>query len=75
MRATKTASFNTKKNQIIQALKENDESLRLASDSIVQQSDAYLRAKMQLDKRNAKAQEKCSISNAMKNFRDALSNE
>lgn len=71
--ATKTAAFNTKKNQIIAALKREDESLKLSSDAIIQQSDAYLRAKIRMEKRNAAAQEKSSIRNEMCNFRDALS--
>ena len=70
---TQTASFNVKKNKIIAALKENDDSLRLQSDSLIQQSDAYLNAKIQMDKRNEKAQAKSSTKNEMHNFRDALS--
>ena len=74
IQATQSATFNINKIKIINALKNNDESLRLASDSIVQQSDAYLRAKIQLDKRNAAADAKCSIKNEMQNFRDGLLN-
>ena len=54
-------------------LKESDESLRLSSDTLVEQSDAYLRAKTKLDKQNETAQNKCSIKNELHNFRDALS--
>ena len=71
--ATSSATFNSRKNKIIKALKESDESLRLSSDTLVEQSDAYLRAKTKLDKQNEAAQSKCSMKNELHNFRDALS--
>ena len=72
LQASKTASWNALCLKIIDSLKNDDESMRLADDEAIKDTNEYLQMKIRMGKQQRKGREKSSTTQAIENWNHAM---